>query len=82
MKINSNETSFALLKSIIEEDIDAYKVLSTIIFQDSRVFKETRAHENSTRHRKSEWIERAYSIFAGFGVAYALINRSYVSFVL
>ena len=35
--MTSNETSFALLKSIIAEDVDAYEVRSTINFPGSRV---------------------------------------------
>ena len=37
MKMTSNETSFALLKSIIAEDVDAYEVRSTKNFLGSRV---------------------------------------------
>ena len=37
MKMTSNETSFALLKSIIAEDVGAYEVRSTINFPVSRV---------------------------------------------
>ena len=37
MKITSDETSFALLKSIIAEGVDAYEVRSTINFLGSRV---------------------------------------------
>ena len=36
--MTSNETSFALLKSNIAEDVDAYKVHSTINFLGSQVF--------------------------------------------
>ena len=36
MKMNSNETSFAVLKSIISKGVDAYEVRSTINFPGSR----------------------------------------------
>ena len=37
MKMTSNETSFAIIKSIIAEDIDAYEVSSMINFPGYRV---------------------------------------------
>ena len=46
-----------------------------------RISQETRAHENPKKHRQSERTYRAYSIFAGFGLSYARINRSGVNLV-
>ena len=59
-------------------DVLIYEVHSTIISRilGFRISRETRAHENPTKYRQSE---RAYSIFPGFGLAYARMNRSCVS---
>ena len=56
MKMTSNETSFSLLKSIIAEDIDAYKVCYTINFLGSWVsdFVGNSRAQKKTRHRQSK----------------------------
>ena len=84
MKITSNETSFALLKSIIAEDFDAYEVISTINFSGYRVSDfagKSRARKINKAQTKQMNIT-GYSIFVGFGFSYARINSSGVKFVL
>ena len=51
-----------------------YKVRSTIIsrFLRFRIFQETCAHKNLTRHRHSKQTWRVYSIFADLGIPHAL----------
>ena len=85
MTMTFNDTSSVLLKSIIAEDVDAYLLRFTINFLGSRVSgfgfrrKLVRTKTQQGIDKVSEWV---HSIFAGFVIAYAHINRSDVKLVL
>ena len=79
--MTSNETSFALLKSIIAEDVYAYEVNSTINLSGSQVSD----YSGNSRAQKFNWAQTNQVNIAGveyfYGIlSYALISKSGVNF--
>ena len=82
--MTSNETSFALFKSIIAENIDAYELWSTINFPGSRVsdFAVNLCAQKINEAQTKRVNITGVHYFRRFDIAYACINSSDVNFVL